>query len=94
MEVYIAGDYGGLRNAGFEFYYGYEQTVCKNHCDEDCENCEWAFVAKRNGKEELRIGWSELGVSTDQFSIEKNLLAGIGYFLEKNAVTPALPTTS
>lgn len=71
----IASDYAILQAGAFEFYYGYEQE----------ENGEWAFVAKKGNRELMRLGWSQLKSGEEQFSVEQNLLAGLGIFITNHA---------
>lgn len=86
-DVYMSDDYAGLKIGRYHFYYGYEKLVCTNHNDEDCQNCEWAFVATLDDRELMRIGYSQL--SGDGFSVEKNLIVGLGCFIESHLPAPA-----
>lgn len=99
VHVNCSDDYAGLtvgcygpiykrydNPPAFEFYYGYEKTVCKTHTtekecrDADCEDNEWAFVAKRDGTEVYRIGASSL--APDLRDVVEGLLCGIGLWLK------------
>lgn len=82
-ETYVASDYAGLIAGKYEFYYGYEEIICKKHDDNykkcsnaDCENDTWAFVAKVNGKEVYRTALED----TDD-EMGQNLLKGIAKYL-------------
>jgi hypothetical protein len=75
-RTYIAGDNAGLDAGKYQFYFGYEETVCNDHSPEDCENCEWAFVAKLYRRELMRIPQSKLGVP-DGADMSEYLLAGL-----------------
>lgn len=70
-EIYTASDYAGLKIGTLEFYYGYEQTYCKEHgrggfphghqCD--CDDTEWCFVVwsdYKKGKEILYYTRSQI----------------------------------
>ena len=88
-ETYVASDYAGLRAGKYEFYYGYEEVICKKHnndfnkcADADCENDTWAFVAKVGGKEVYRTALD----NTDDEQGE-NLLKGIAKFLASNSLS-------
>lgn len=71
----------------FEFYYGYEHTVCPVHADpsecEDCDESEWAFIVKERGTETLRLGMSALAPDASEPS--DYLLSGIGMWLARKA---------
>lgn len=94
-KPYAASDYAGLKTKKYEFYYGYEKTVCKSHGDDcviggdfdDCDENEWAFVASEtDGKELMRIGASKLGLDErDHEETALALLHGIGIFMDKHA---------
>ncbi len=53
-EIYAASDYAGIKVGKYSFYYGYEQT--KTVDGED----QWAFVAKVNDNEAMRLSTTEL----------------------------------
>ncbi len=85
MSISIASDYAALKAGKFSFYYGYEQTVCKAHAEEECQNCEWAFVAKQGNRELMRLGWRQLPASGGQYEVTENLIAGLGVFIANHA---------
>jgi len=80
--IVISDDYAVVQMGRFEFYYGYEHTICEhgNDCTLDsCESKEWAFVASENNKEVGRLTAKQMGM--DQFDqIEKILLTGMSRF--------------
>lgn len=88
-KFYKASDYAGLRFKCGSFYYGYEESICRNskskgdehgrHCD--CDDKEWCFLAKINGEETL-IPFSKLGCK-DMFDVVDCLNTGIGWVLSK-----------
>lgn len=92
-NCYTASDYAGLKTKKYEFYYGYEKTVCRKHGDDcvingevdDCDENEWAFVASEtDGKELMRLGVSKLGLGDhDHEETALVLLHGIGKFMDK-----------
>lgn len=87
IDTYIASDYAGLKAGKYEFYFGYEITVCPKHkssdeCSEaDCDKGEWAFQATISGKEVMKVPESKLYPRKNE-SPEFYLLAGIGKFLK------------
>ena len=86
IEVYTSDDYCGLELKGISFYYGYEETDCPKHsnkeeCEEkDCEEREWCFVAKNNGKVVTRMRRSEIHPEENEEPFWY-LVAGIGHYL-------------
>jgi hypothetical protein len=78
-----SGDYAGMRNGKYDFYYGYEQTIPINV--EDDEDYEWAFVACENGIEVIRCTAKDLG--HHQFDDATDvLLSGIATWLSKKGL--------
>jgi hypothetical protein len=93
ISVYTSDDYCGMGCGRFQFYYGYEVTMCpiKSHktdddCyQKDCDKREWCFTADIDGKEVMKIPRSELLFDGDEpYSY---LIAGIGKFLSSNLIT-------
>lgn len=94
IEIYKASDYAGLKTKEWNFYYGYEEVVCKKHnnnfseCREaGCESNEWAFVATKNDIEIIRYPTTKLekiaGVSE---SMAQYLLVGIAKMIEEKLI--------
>lgn len=93
-SVGISDDYAVLKAKNATFYYGYEQSVCgecghrniNEYCDihPDAESV-WCFVATIDGMD-IVIPNPKLGTS-DKFSMEENLLMGIGWILAKYKLT-------
>ena len=85
MDVYTSDDYCGMESGRYEFYYGYEETWCPKHkaeCPDDyeCDLSEWAFTAKVDGIEEMRLPKSKLHPVKGEVPFWY-LIAGIGHFL-------------
>jgi hypothetical protein len=74
-DVYIAGDYAGLKTNNLTAYYGYEET----------EDDEWCFVA-RFGNEVIRIPASKLKVR-DKTDCQECLLMGLAWLTMKYHLT-------
>jgi hypothetical protein len=77
-------------NTSTKFYFGYEHTVCPVHgsdteaCHEaDCNESEWAFVVKEQGKETMRLGASQLHPKLGYDEPAESLLCGIGLWIEQ-----------
>ena len=72
----VSSDYAVLDCEAGSFYYGYE-------CFRDSE---WCFLAKRPGRENLTIPFSELGLNDgEKHECTSCLLAGIGVMLERDS---------
>lgn len=73
MKPYVstASDYAIATTGKFHFYYGYEET--------DPNTEDWCFVAKKSGKEVMRLTNSQLLelCDVDAQSPESMLLTGI-----------------
>lgn len=87
VEVYGSDDYCGMVTGERAFYYGYERTSCPNHGTEECEcdEREWCFTAREDGKEVARYTTSELEASASRQEryreVDAYLLLGIGKYL-------------
>lgn len=88
VRLFWSDDYAGLRTGELDFYFGYERTSCPHGHDADCDYCdekEWCFVARRDGREVARYTQGELDRDTDgrldPGEPYGHLLAGIGRFL-------------
>ncbi len=79
VHVYGSDDYVGMSIGRYQFYFGYEMTMCLKHADCSCDDKEWCFTAMVDGKEVMRIPRSKLGGDT----IERTLLHGVAQFLAK-----------
>lgn len=95
IEPYSASDYAGLEMGNLAFYYGYEQLYpALGPDEEETDEHEWAFVVFYKGKEQRRIGFSQIlkrvsdsyGNSLDMYECEKVLIAGIGVYLQDKLV--------
>lgn len=88
IDVFTSDDYCGMHAGKYDFYFGYEVTVCAKHKVEDCEDrfdCdlrEWAFTASVDGKEEMRVPCSKLYPTPSEEPFF-HLLAGIGMYLKE-----------
>jgi len=87
FDIYIANDYCGMRVGGLHFYYGYEETECPKHKNDDCEDdgCEkreWCFAARKNQKDIMRLRTSKLHPEEGN-DVWFYLLCGIAMYLKK-----------
>lgn len=91
LEVYFSDDYAGMKSPRFDFYFGYEATLCSHGADSrDCE-CEkdYCFTATHKGEEVARYTQAELDEAVTYASPKLDfgepygyLLAGIGRYLK------------
>lgn len=85
VNVYWSDDYAGMVSDKYSFYYGYEETYCPKHKDEDCEDLydcelrEWCFTASIGNRKVLRVPCSKLWFEYKEPM--EMLLLGIGQFL-------------
>ena len=79
MKPYLstASDYAEATSGKYQFYYGYEET--------DPNSEDWCFVARKGGKELMRLTNSELMslCDVDQQSPQSMLLTGILAYLAR-----------
>jgi hypothetical protein len=83
-----------LQSGKYDFYYGYEVTVCPEHdlkCPEgyDCDKAEWAFQAKVDDKVVMTIPTSKLHPVKNEVPFWY-LVAGIGHFLASHTYSFAI----
>lgn len=84
MNAYIASDYAGLEAGVYEFYFGYERTICPVHGNDskcECNDKQWAFVARKNGQEVGRLSARQVHYHGGE--CVEALLRGIARFGDK-----------
>lgn len=92
LDISIASDYCVAEVLNYKFYYGYEESSCEAHSNEEecydknCDSRRWNFVCFKDGKEIYR---SDLDCDFGQLNTEDTteyVLHGILLMMENKKI--------